>query len=105
MSATDVRTERTGLVHDGEPLLVVDHLSRHFRLGGPRSRRIVRAVDDVSLVLNRGETIGLVGESGSGKSTLARLLLRLDEPTAGSVHFESTDLFEASRRELAAAAP
>ena len=100
MSATDAAASRTEPVHDGEPLVVVDHLSRHFRLGGPRSGRTVRAVDDVSLVLNRGETVGLVGESGSGKSTLARLLLRLDEPTSGGVHFDSTDLFAASSREL-----
>jgi oligopeptide transport system ATP-binding protein len=100
VSATDAISERTEPVHDGEPLLVIDRLSRHFRLGGPRSRRIIRAVDDVSLVLNRGETTGLVGESGSGKSTLARLVLRLDEPTSGSVHFESIDLFATSRRQL-----
>ncbi|HST16283.1 MAG TPA: ABC transporter ATP-binding protein [Gaiellaceae bacterium] len=99
MSATDMTPSRIDPVRE-ETLLVVDHLSRHFRLGGPRSRRIVKAVDDVSLVLTRGETVGLVGESGSGKSTLARLLLRLDEPTSGSVHFESTDLFGISRREL-----
>ena len=100
MSATDATAARTEPVPDGEPLVVVDHLSRHFRLGGPRSRRVVRAVDDVSLVLNRGETVGLVGESGSGKSTLARLLLRLDEPTSGSIRFESTDIFGISSREL-----
>jgi oligopeptide transport system ATP-binding protein len=100
VSATDAAASRTEPVHDGEPLVVVDHLSRHFRLGGPRSGRVVRAVDDVSLVLNRGETVGLVGESGSGKSTLARLLLRLDEPTSGGVHFDSTDVFAASSREL-----
>ena len=80
VSATDATASRTESARDGELLVVVDHLSRHFRLGGPRSRRIVKAVDDVSLVLNRGETVGLVGESGLGKSTLARLLLRLDEP-------------------------
>ena len=96
MSATDLTAARAEPIHEGEPLVVVDHLSRHFRLGGPRSRRVVKAVDDVSLVLNRGETVGLVGESGSGKSTLARLLLRLDEPTSGGVHFDSTDLFGVS---------
>ena len=99
VSTTDMTPARIEPVRE-ETLVVVDHLSRHFRLGGPRSRRIVKAVDDVSLVLTRGETVGLVGESGSGKSTLARLLLRLDEPTSGSVHFESTDLFGISRREL-----
>ena len=100
VSATRRDADRAEPVHDGEPLVVVDHLSRHFQLGGRRSGRVVKAVDDVSLVLKRGETLGLVGESGSGKSTLARLLLRLDEPTSGGVHFESTDLFAASPREL-----
>jgi oligopeptide transport system ATP-binding protein len=100
MTATVLSIARAEPAHDGEPLVVVDHLSRHFRLGGPRVRRVVKAVDDVSLVLNRGETVGLVGESGSGKSTLARLLLRLDTPTSGGVHFESTDIFGVSSREL-----
>ena len=93
----EVRGEQ---LQEAEPLLVVDRLSRHFKLGGPRSKRVVKAVDDVSLVLERGKTLGLVGESGSGKSTLARLLLRLDEPTSGSVRFESADLFAVSGREL-----
>ncbi len=100
MSATDVAATAPEPVREREPLVVVEGLSRHFPLGGPRSRRVVKAVDDVSLVLNRGETVGLVGESGSGKSTLARLLLRLDEPTAGTVRFESTDLYRVGSREL-----
>ena len=65
-----------------------------------KSRGEVRAVDDVSLDIQAGETLGLVGESGSGKSTLGRLILRLIEPTAGSVRFEGRDLVTATGREM-----
>jgi peptide/nickel transport system ATP-binding protein len=60
----------------------------------------VRVVDNVSFSIARGETLGLVGESGSGKSTVARMLLRLIEPTAGTVHFADQDVLAANSRHL-----
>ena len=83
-----------------DTIVSVDGLSRHFPVGGHRSRQTVRAVDDVSFAIRRGETFGLVGESGSGKSTLARLLLRLDRPTAGRIVFDGVDIASLSPREL-----
>jgi oligopeptide/dipeptide ABC transporter ATP-binding protein len=65
-------------------LLSVDHVVKHFRGAG---KRVVHAVDDVSFTIERGETLALVGESGSGKSTVARLVLRLVEPTSGTIDF------------------
>jgi ABC-type oligopeptide transport system ATPase subunit len=86
------------------PLVEVRGLTKIFDLagssfGGRRSGE-VRAVDNVSLEISAGETLGLVGESGSGKSTLGRLVLRLIEPTAGTVLFNGVDLLKASRPEL-----
>jgi len=67
---------------------------------GARAKGEVRAVDDVSLDIHAGETLGLVGESGSGKSTLGRLVLRLIEPSSGSLRFAGRDLLAASHREM-----
>ena len=86
------------------PLLEVRNLTKVFAHAdspfGGRSRGEVRAVDDVSLDIHAGETLGLVGESGSGKSTLGRLILRLIEPTSGSVHLEGRDLLAAGHGEM-----
>jgi peptide/nickel transport system ATP-binding protein len=70
------------------PLVEVRELVKEFPLGRGR----LRAVDGVSFTIRRGETLALVGESGSGKSTTARLLLRLAEPTSGTVAFDGTDI-------------
>jgi peptide/nickel transport system ATP-binding protein len=86
------------------PLLEIRNLTKVFPHSespfSGKSRGEVRAVDDVSLDIHAGETLGLVGESGSGKSTLGRLILRLIEPTSGSVRFEGRDLLAAGRGEM-----
>jgi len=85
-------------------LLKIRDLTKVFPLGesifGGGGRGEVRAVDGVSLEIQSGETLGLVGESGSGKSTLGRLVLRLIEPTSGSVEFEGRNLLATSHREM-----
>jgi oligopeptide/dipeptide ABC transporter ATP-binding protein len=81
-------------------LLRVDELSKHFP--SRRGKGALRAVDGVSFTLERGETLGIVGESGCGKSTLARTVLRLVEPTAGTIEFDGTDLCALDQRALRA---
>ena len=91
-------SERPPDTPPGDPILQVEGLVKHFPLSqGVVFRRHtgdVRAVDDVSFVLHRGETLGIVGESGCGKSTLAKLLVRLETPTAGRALFEGRNIFE-----------
>ena len=83
-------------------LVEIDHLVKEFPVerGLFAARATLRAVNDVSLALSRGETLGLVGESGSGKTTLGRCVIRLIAPTTGRVIFDGTDLASLSAEEL-----
>ena len=84
-------------------LLEARHVKEWFPVRGGllgRNTRYVKAVDDVSLTVRAGETLGVVGESGCGKSTLARVMLRLIEPTGGEVLFEGKNMTTANKAEL-----
>ncbi|MEO8200188.1 MAG: dipeptide ABC transporter ATP-binding protein [Gemmatimonadota bacterium] len=84
-----------------DPLLVVSDLVKHYPGGGLfRSGSAVRAVDGVSFEIGKGETLALVGESGCGKSTVGRTILRLLEPTSGSVRFGGEDLLSLDRETM-----
>ena len=73
-----------------EPLVEVRHLKQYFPVRSGMKTQMLKAVDDVSFTVGRGETLGLVGESGCGKTTVGRTLLRLYEPTDGEILFEGT---------------
>ena len=93
MTTTD---RATRVAPTGEPLVEVKNLKMYFPVtaGAIFQKKVadVKAVDDVSFFVRRGETLGLVGESGCGKSTTGRALLQLYKPTAGSVNFDGTEL-------------
>ena len=78
------------------PMVEVRNLKKYFKT----KRGLLHAVDDVSFDIQRGETLGLVGESGCGKSTLGRTLIRLLEPTAGSVKIDGQEMFKLSKTQL-----
>jgi len=98
-----VSDTRAGLATAGSPTLVADRLtksfaSRHGALG--RTRRFVRAVDEVSLEVAKGQTIGIVGESGSGKSTLGRLMTKLLPIDGGSLLYEDSEVSQLRGQQL-----
>lgn len=95
MSVAELKQVEKPAASATEPLVSVQHLMKHFPITAGVFRRqvgAVKAVDDVTFDIYRGETLGLVGESGSGKSTTGRTILQLYRPTAGAVIFEGQDL-------------
>jgi peptide/nickel transport system ATP-binding protein/oligopeptide transport system ATP-binding protein len=86
-----------------ESLVEVEHLTKHFSVKQgvfAVGRSKVHAVEDVTLDVRKGETLGIVGESGCGKSTTARLMLRLLDPTSGTIRFDGQDITRLSQRDL-----
>ena len=78
-----------------DKVVQVEHLKQYFPAGGfGKNKKFVKAVDDVSFYINRGETLGLVGESGCGKTTTGRTLLRLYEPTGGKIIYDGKVIFD-----------
>ena len=82
-----------------DKLLQVEHLKQYFPAGGMgKNRKFVKAVDDVSFFVNKGETLGLVGESGCGKTTTGRSILRLYEPTGGKITFDGKVILDVENK-------
>jgi oligopeptide/dipeptide ABC transporter ATP-binding protein len=97
----DEKVKKASQNHD--VLIQVENLIKYFPVRGGILRRVVdwvQAVDDVSFEIKKGETLGLVGESGCGKTTVGKTMLRLIDPTSGSVKFEGENVFKVDRKAL-----
>ena len=88
----DLRDAMASPADAAAPLLRTDALTRHFRIGNALSRRMLHAVDEVSISVGERQIVALAGESGSGKSTIARLLAKLYRPTSGEIYFQGRPL-------------
>jgi peptide/nickel transport system ATP-binding protein/oligopeptide transport system ATP-binding protein len=100
----ELMTKKSPAKEDGKwDLIQVKNLVKYFPVRGGMLQRVVawvQAVDDVSFNIREGETVGLVGESGCGKTTVGRTMLRLTDPTSGSVEFDGVDVFKLRGKEL-----
>jgi peptide/nickel transport system ATP-binding protein len=93
LESVEVRAEAHAATTDLAPVIVVENLTKVFKIRGQKlTAKEFKAVDDVSFSIARGTTLALVGESGSGKSTVAKLLLKLEDPTSGSIKVDGTDI-------------
>ena len=101
--APSVARDRTDIAATGQTLLDVKNLEKFFPIRGGLLSRVVgnvKAVNDITFNIKRGEVVGLVGESGSGKTTAGRAILRLIEPTGGQVIFNGTDITKLSKAQM-----
>lgn len=101
MKTQEVQQQSTQVSND--LILEAKHIKKYFPIKGGIFKRTVghiKAVDDVSLTVFRGETLGIVGESGSGKSTFGRVLLKLINPTDGQIRFENKDITKLNNRQM-----
>lgn len=99
----NVAVKNDELPANKETLVEIQHIKKYFPLKGGLLKRTVghvKAVDDISLHIMKGETLGVVGESGSGKSTLGRVILRLLEPTEGKILFGNDDISHLNNRKM-----
>ncbi|NYI71934.1 oligopeptide transport system ATP-binding protein [Naumannella cuiyingiana] len=101
--STSVESARPAARPEGDVIIEATDLVKHYPIKGGVLRTTkghVRALDGVSLKLYKGETLGIVGESGCGKSTLGRMLMRLEEPTSGTLTFDGVDVYSQSGPEM-----